>query len=178
MYDWPSWTCLKHSTYLILKDLLWKCISNITYLAFFAVHLLWRCRLVVLMWRVLQQMSNTTFSTHRENYWHWAVSRYLNGGCEIRGLESLLVAQIFGALSNVHALVLINAQSTVLKGNVICTQGCIQVSDFKGEIPLNISEKGGSVHWKRGIKYKWYIIFVKYGVISVPTLPKIWGASC
>ena len=24
-------------------------------------------------------------------------------------------------------------------------QGSIQVSDFKGEIPLNISEKGGSV---------------------------------
>ena len=35
--------------------------------------------------------------------------------------------------------------------------GARRVSDFKGEIPLNISEKGGSVHWKGGIQYKCYI---------------------
>ena len=34
---------------------------------------------------------------------------------------------------------------------IMMMQGCIQVSNFKGEIPLNISEKGGSVHWKGGI---------------------------
>ena len=33
-------------------------------------------------------------------------------------------------------------------------QGWFQVSDFKGEIPLNISKKGGSVNWKGGIQYK------------------------
>ena len=72
-------------------------------------------------------MSNTTCLAHTENYWHWAVSSYLNGGCGVRGLENLLVAQIFGALSNVHTLVLItSAQSTILKGNVIVTY--VQVS--------------------------------------------------
>ena len=51
-------------------------------------------------------------------------------------------------------------------------QGCIQVSDFMGEIPLNISEKGGSVHWKGGIQYKCYARFCQIWGDPPPLFPK------
>ena len=54
-------------------------------------------------------------------------------------------------------------------------QGCIQVSDFKGEIPLNISEKGGSAHWKGGIQYKCYIRFGQIWGDLPPLFPKFGG---
>ena len=54
-------------------------------------------------------------------------------------------------------------------------QGCIQVSDFKGEIPLNISEKGGSVHWDGGIQYKCHIRFCQIWGDLPPLSPKFWG---
>ena len=54
-------------------------------------------------------------------------------------------------------------------------QGCIQVSDFKGEIPLNICEKGSSVHWKGGIQYKCYIKFCEIWGDLPPLFPKLGG---
>ena len=56
-------------------------------------------------------------------------------------------------------------------------QGCIQVSDFKGEIPLNISEKGGSVQWNGRIQYKYYIRLCQiWGDLS-PLFTKL-GEGC
>ena len=54
-------------------------------------------------------------------------------------------------------------------------QGCIQVLNFKGEIPLNISEKGGSVHWKGGIQYKCYIRFCQIWEDLPPLFTKFGG---
>ena len=51
-------------------------------------------------------------------------------------------------------------------------QGCIQVSNFKGEIPLNMSEKGDYVHWKGGIQYKCYIRFCQIWDDQSPLFPE------
>ena len=53
----------------------------------------------------------------------------------------------------------IAAPDGLVNSNAISQQGCIQVSDIKGDFTLNISEKGGSVHWRRGIQYKCFITF-------------------
>ena len=54
-------------------------------------------------------------------------------------------------------------------------QGCIQVSNFKGEIPLNISEMGGYLHWKGGIQCKCYKTFCQMWGDLPPTFPKFGG---
>ena len=62
-------------------------------------------------------------------------------------------------------------------------RGCIQVSDFKREVSLNIWEKGGSVHQKRDIQYKSYIRFCQIWGDLPQLFPKfggrllIWGES-
>ena len=61
----------------------------------------------------------------------------------------------------------------VLSGNK--PRGCIQVSDFKGDFPLNISENGGSVHWRGVIQYKCFITFCQIWGDLPPLFPKYGG---
>ena len=54
-------------------------------------------------------------------------------------------------------------------------QGCIQVSHFKGDFPLSISKKGGSVHWWGGIQYKCLITYCQMWGDLPPLFPKFGG---